>query len=215
MIRDESKHPTNQSNAEVIGQVSGGFSLSERQCTCGECGDDLEHGDTVTVFAVITCPSIYHRWSRRAYFCRECSPSELDEEVLSEYRRSTFEVLVKGTLRDKGYWGTYSDGDGGWEKRWTYQDKKWAEFAGTQIKDRRGSDDSGITVTDVGPNQFGYNPAEHGKTIPVPAGVLEELIEHSDLEYEPEGWARSSDHPLKYARDLVARHGGGYTAWQG
>lgn len=201
MIRTPDAHPINQSNNEVLGHVAGGFSLSESQCECGDCGADLEHGDAVTGFFAYGQFSITHRWNRRALFCRECNIRELDDEALEGYRRSTYEVLVRGTLRDKGYMGTYADG-----KRWTYQDGKWADFAALDIKDRKGQDqpNGALNVTEIGPRHFTYIPSRDGATVPVPAGVLRALVEEADTgDNPPSKYKPADDNTARMAEALL------------
>lgn len=219
MIFREADHPVNQSKSEILGRTSGGFSISEKQATCNECGADIDHGDDVTTYAVWKSHSIHHSWDRRAFFCRKCKPRNLDNEVLDEYTSYHNEVLVTGTLRDKGYWATYSDGDGGTEKRWEYQRDKWAEFAATRVEDLKATPESKATVTEVGPTQFTYLPEADGGTIPVPAAVLSELVANTTLEDDASTqWDAAKDNPVRWARALLDEYNGAVvnpTPWRG
>lgn len=204
MIRTEADHASNQSDAEVLGRCTGGFALSEDACSCAECDTDLDHGDPVTAWFVWTVSSIHHGWSRKRLFCVECAPSDLDGLAEMGYGPRRVGALVKGTLRDRGYYGHYADGDGGWEKEWTHQDGKWAEFAATRLLDRRDNDEVSPTVTDVGDRQFNYSPVAHGGAVAVPATVLARLIETSTLEDTADtSYRAANDNPIRWATALL------------
>lgn len=208
VIRTEADHPFNHSDDEVLGKVSGGFSLSKQQCTCSVCGAGLEHGDTVTVYCRVTCPSIHHRWTRTAYYCIDCEPNDLGD-VPSDARVSGGnEALVTGTLRSKGYrpWDADKDSD-----KLRYQDGKWAEFAATRLEDRNLSPTASATVTDVGGNQYSYNPDAHGPTVPVPASVLSRLAETSTISSTSDAtFKRASDNPVMWATQLLLAYDSEY-----
>lgn len=207
MIYREEDHPVNQSRSEILGRTSGGFSISEKQATCDECGTDIDHGDDMGIYSVWKSHSIHHTWNRISFFCRECKPRSLDADALDEYTSYHNEVLVTGTLRSKGYWGTYVNDDGESEKRWTYQDGKWAEFAATRVEDLKTDPESGATVTEVGPTQFSYYPGTYGGTIPVPATVLSELVANTTLDDDSStNWDAASTNPVRWAKCLLAEY---------
>lgn len=208
MIHNESDHPTNQSRNEILGRVAGGFSIRESSANCTECGQDLDHGKHVTMFFTWICPSIYHRWARKAMFCRACYPRDLSADVLEGLTRANNEVLVTGALRDKGHWGTYRE-DGETVKRWTRQDGKWAEFAPTRIEALDTEPGMSGRVTDVGPNQFMYKPETHGSTVPVPAAALAALVSNTTLEDDAATeWDPASANPVRWATALLHNHSG-------
>lgn len=206
MIHRESDHPANQSNSEILGRVSGGFSLAESSCVCNGCREDIDHGDTVVVLHSLRCPSIYHRWAREAVFCRRCAPNSLDADALEDYKTRPTAVLVRGTLRDKGYWATYTDDEGERYEEWTYQDNRYAEFAGTRVVDRRINEDFSPNVTKIGPRQYNYKPSEHGETVAVPSTILAALVDAADIEDEASRRRAASENPLRWARYLLADH---------
>lgn len=208
MLKTEDRHPYNQSNNEVLGRVSGGFPLSEDRCECAGCGADLDHGDSVTAYCRVTCPSIHHRWDRPALFCRRCAPSDLDDGRLDEHRRSGNEALVTGTLRDKGYWGHVMR-DGERVEEWRYQDNRYAEFAGTRVEDRRRSAGLSPTITDVGGHQYHYSPAEDGPVVPVPAQPLAEVLADATEADTDAAFVRPNGDPVRWLRHLLRVHAEG------
>ncbi len=204
MIHTEADHPVNYTNDRILGAVSGGFALSEKQCTCSGCGEDIDHGDSVRVHAVFRSFSIYHKWERKEMFCRECKPTSLDSDLLADSYSN--EALVVGTLRDKGYWGTFSDGEGGTEERWTYQDNHYADFAATRVTDRNADPNVGYRVTEIGPRQATYTPESDGKTVPIPETVLEALIESSTIEDDSNRHSKARVNPVRWAKGIMSYH---------
>lgn len=205
MIHDESYHPVNQSDNEIIGAVSGGFSFPIERCHCDACDGHLDWGKDAVAFAQWSVFSIFHKWNRKALFCRDCRPSSLDDEMLDEYGRVENEAIVDGCIRDRGFWAHYVR-DGEAVREWTRQDGKEAGFAGVRLLDIRRDGSFAVTVTDVGARQYTYSPDDDGPTVAVPARVLEQLVEHSALDDAHGRFDASNESPEAWGRDLIYRH---------